>query len=622
MRRSVSHLSPGRALASRFGFLLALTAATATTLGAQALPAPPAPPAAPAAPAPPAPAAGQPLRQQVEARFEVLPVSDGLLLRPRQPMDGIRALEVRDGQLAIDGREAEADDLERRIGRQAAAPVRALLELDPDELEQMFGLAVAPPAPPADDELDAQGDQLGREMEQRRQEIERRQEEIRQRIEREMDRRADDVQRHQEDIARDVERAVRRGVHRGDGDARVVMGTPVHVRPGESTGDVVAIGGGVTVDGEVLGDAVSVGGSERITGLVTGSVVTVGGTVHLGPKARVMGDVVSVGGSVDREPGAEVLGRVTEVSLLQGLTGGGMGLGGWTLGHGWEIDTGGHSYFDGALLRFVRSVVFVIVLMLLGALASVIARHPLERTSAAAGAEPWKAGVVGILSVILFVPAILIVLVLLAISIIGIPLILLWPFAVLACVFAAFFGYLAAAHALARWSENRFGWRLQGPVTTVVFGLFLLHGAWLTARLVDVVDSSRNVGGFLRLILLLFWMLVNLGAGFVGIGAVILGRRRGTAPVQPYAPAPPLPPPVAPPPVFPPPGPRGHELPAVEGPAVESLRSDEPEWEEPFADFDEPEAEPETGVTAATVVPEARPTGDEGDEPEGGRQPA
>src|SRR6185436_8053009 len=105
----------------------------------------------------------------------------------------------------------------------------------------------------------------------------------------------------------------------------------------------------------------------------------------------------------------------------------------------------GHTYFDGALLRFVRCVVFVIVLILIGALISVIARHPLERTSAAAGAEPWKAAVVGLLAVILFVPAILIVLVLLAVSIIGIPLLLLWPFAVIACVFAAFFGYLAAA---------------------------------------------------------------------------------------------------------------------------------------------------------------------------------
>lgn len=596
MRMSDSHLPPGVALAYRFILVFVLAAASASGAAAQRTPppAPPAPPAAaapPAAPAPPVPAAGQPLRQQVEDRFEVLPVSDGLLLKPKQPMDGIRALEVRDGQLAIDGREAEADDLERRIGRAAAAPVRALLELDPDELGTMFGLSSAPP--PSDEaDVDAQRERLDSEMQQRRAEIEKQQEEIRRRIEEQMDRRVDEAQVRQ-DVARQVERAVRRGMHRGDGDARVVMGTPVHVRPGESTGDVVAIGGGVTVEGEVMGDAVSVGGSEDITGVVNGTAVSVGGSVHLGPNARVMGDVVSVGGSVEREPGAEVLGRVTEVSLWQGLALGGWG-GNWNLGRGsWHIDSGS-SYFDGALLRLVRCIVFVLVLILLGVLASVIARHPLERTSAAAAAEPWKAGIVGLLAVILFVPAAIIVLVLLAVSIIGIPLILLWPFAIIGCLFAAFFGYIASAHALARWSENRFGWRIQGPVTTVVLGLFLLHGAWLMARLVDLVDSSRNVGGFLRLILLLFWCLVNIGAFFVGIGAVILARRRGAAPVQPYA--------AAPPPLPPPPPSRGRDLPVVEGPAVESLRSDEEErdWEEPFADFDEPEP----STTAVTAVSE------------------
>ncbi|HEV8238034.1 MAG TPA: polymer-forming cytoskeletal protein [Thermoanaerobaculia bacterium] len=595
MRRSDSHLSPGFALAYRFGFVLMLAAATATTATAQRTPAPapPAPPAAaapPAAPAPPVPAAGQPLRQQVEERFEVLPVSDGLLLKPKQPMDGIRALEVRDGQLAIDGREAEADDLERRIGRAAATPVRALLELDPDELGTLFGLSTAPP-PSDNEDVDALHERVDQQMEQRRAEIERQQEEIRRRIEEEMNRHADDVQ---QDVARQVEHAVRRGMHRGDGDARVVMGTPVHVRPGESTGDVVAIGGGITVEGEVMGDAVSVGGSEDILGLVSGSAVSVGGTVHLGPNARVMGDVVSVGGSVEREPGAEILGKVTEVSLWQGLSMGTLG-GNWNWRRGaWGVD-GGNSYFDGALMRMVRCIVFVLVLILLGVLASVIARHPLERTSAAAAAEPWKAGIVGMLAVILFVPAAIIVLVLLAVSIIGIPLILLWPFAIIGCFFAAFFGYIASAHALARWSEYRFGWRIQGPVTTVVLGLFLLHGAWLMARLVDVVDSSRNVGGFLRLILLLFWLLVNIGAFFVGIGAVILARRRGYAPVQPLI--------ATPPPLPPPPSSRGHELPVVEGPAVESLRSDEGDWQEPFADFDEPE--PATSATAVTAVSES-----------------
>ena len=271
-------------------------------------------------------------------------------------------------------------------------------------------------------------------------------------------------------------------------------------------------------------------------------------------------------------------------------------------------------YFDGALFDFLQCVVFVLVLMLLGALAAAIARNPLDRTAAAALAQPWKAGVVGILAVILFVPVILIVLVLLAVSIIGIPLLLLWPFAVIGCVFVAFFGYLGAAQALARWSEGRFGWRLRGPVTSIVLGLFLLHGAWLMARLVDVVDSSKDVGGFLRLMLWLFWLLVNLCAAFVGIGAVIIARRSGPVPVQPLA---------APPPVLPPSPapyePHGRELTATSAPVPESARVEEAaDWDEPFEDFDEPRT-----ATAATVVPESAPLDElepEADEDEGDRE--
>jgi hypothetical protein len=548
------------------------------------------------------PSAGQPLRQQVESRFEVLPVSDGLVLRPRQPMAGIRTLEVRDGQLAIDGREAEADDLERRIGAAAAAPVRSLLELDPDELRDLFGLSTSLPEPP--DQLPpADQGAMDQQMAERRAEIERQQAEIRQRIEEELSRRADDVQRRPEDLARELERAGRRGRHRRDSDARVVMGTPVHVEKDETTGDVVAVGGSITVEGEVDGDAVAVGGSNHITGTVEGTAVSVGGSVHLGPEARVMGDVVSVGGTVEREPGAEVMGQVTEVSLWQGL--GGSFVFPWNVARHGTIDGG---YFDGALLRFVRCIVFVLVLILFGALASAVARNPLERISAVAGEEPWKAAVVGLLAVLLFLPAILIVLVLLAVSIVGIPLLLLWPFGVLACVFAAVFGYFCSAHALARWSERRFGWRVAGPIATMVLGVFLLQGAWLMARLVDVVDSSHNFAGFLRIMLLLFWMLVNLSAALVGVGSLILARRRGPIPAQPLLAA-------SPPPV---------------SSALTSTRAAEPahpaavptvedaDWEEPFAGFEPPE--PETRAAAEDA--EAPTAADDEEKPEGGLQPA
>jgi hypothetical protein len=601
MRRFRDHLAAGIALSCCL--LFAGVAAAAKPAPA----APPAPPAVPAAAAPtaappamPAAPAGRSLRQQVEERFEVLPLSDGVLLRPRQDMAGIKALEVRDGDLAIDGRAADIEGLERRAGVAEAAPVRALLELDGDELRSMFGFSAselpeppAPPAPPGAPDNDQLQEQIQAEMEARRAEIEQQREELRARIQEEMQQHRGDADRLREELHK-LEMEGHRGRRRSD--SKVVFGSTVHVERGDSSGDIIALGGTIKADGDVLGDAVAVGGPVTVHGLVNGAVVSVGGTVNLGSDARVMGDVVSVGGTVNREPGAEVGGQVTEVSMWQGLAG--LGPLGMHRGPGWGGRT---SYFDGALLRLLRCAVVVLVLMLLGILLAAAARHPLEQTSAAAGAEPWKAGVVGAVTIVLFLPAMALVAVLLAVSIVGIPLLLLWPFAVLACILAAFFGYIAAAHALARWSERRFGWKIQGPVTTVILGLFLLHGAWLMARMVDVVDSSQNVAGFLRVLLIIFWMLANLCALAVGIGAVLLRRRRGPAPLVVTAPAPPAPP--APAPLLPPSGPApvyaestgigtagGVTLPAAA--TATDVVAERP-WDEPFATFDEEEAEAE-----------------------------
>ncbi len=77
----------------------------------------------------------------------------------------------------------------------------------------------------------------------------------------------------------------------------VRMGQDIEIASGETIeGDVVAIGGRITVGGKVQGDVVSVGGG-----------------VHLLPGSVVRGDVVTVGGKLDREPGATVLGQNVSV---------------------------------------------------------------------------------------------------------------------------------------------------------------------------------------------------------------------------------------------------------------------------------------------------------------------
>ena len=80
----------------------------------------------------------------------------------------------------------------------------------------------------------------------------------------------------------------------------VRMGENIEIGAGETIeGDVVAIGGTVTVYGHVLGDVVSVGGG-----------------IDLKSTANVNGDVVCVGGTVEREDGATVLGQNVSVGVL------------------------------------------------------------------------------------------------------------------------------------------------------------------------------------------------------------------------------------------------------------------------------------------------------------------
>jgi hypothetical protein len=107
---------------------------------------------------------------------------------------------------------------------------------------------------------------------------------------------------------------------RSKGD-RVQVGHSIVVEEGEETGDVVCIGCSIHMMG-TCGDVVAVGGSVTIEGTVKGDVVAVGGGVHLDENASISGDVVTVGGGLSRHPNAIVKGDISSRSgapILLGL---------------------------------------------------------------------------------------------------------------------------------------------------------------------------------------------------------------------------------------------------------------------------------------------------------------
>ena len=404
------------------------------------------------------------LRTQIERRYDALPLTDGIALRPRTAVAGVRSVEIKRGSIAIDGQPVTGAELRARLGADADLMLQ-LSYLDDAQRVALFGPSsgstpapvtpsvppVAQPAPPEPPSPPA--------------------------------------------IPR-----TRRESRNGD---RVRFGGSVTVEEGESVaGDVVVIGGSARIDGEVLGD-----------------VVVVGGSLRMGPHADISKDAVVVGGTLDRDPGARVGGEVEEVGVgplnfdrWRGFRGGPRG--GW-----WR---GGF----GSAFSLISTLVRICVLSMLCALVMLFARDYVDRLGARAVAEPFKAGAVGLLAQLLFVPLLVVTIVLCVITIVGIPLLLLIPFGILAVMVFALTGFTAVASYAGRQLSQRFGFPEYGPIVTTVVGVVLIMLPVALARLV-------NLGGgplwLMSASLAIIGFMVEYVAWTVGLGAVALQRfdRRG-----------------------------------------------------------------------------------------------
>src|SRR5258706_2434110 len=225
------------------------------------------------------------LRQGLESRYEVLPVREGIVLKPRQPRAGIHAVEVTSDGVAVNGERVTARTLHDWLGADADLVLRQQ-GLSAAEQRQIFGFeagapAVSPPAAtpatpptPAAEPGAATGE--GEVTEEPA-------------------------------TPETPEPATASGRHgdRHTSGSRVNVGGSVTVDKDEVAEEVVAVGGSATVEGEVADGVTAIGGPARIEGKVGGEVVSVGSSVYLGPHSEVEGDVTSVGGLIHPEPGAE-----------------------------------------------------------------------------------------------------------------------------------------------------------------------------------------------------------------------------------------------------------------------------------------------------------------------------
>ena len=185
---------------------------------------------------------------------------------------------------------------------------------------------------------------------------------------------------------------------------------------GRARENVVAVFGPVLLEneGEAGGNVVAVLGPVRVNGPVSGNVVSVLGRVELGPDAWIDGDVVSVGGSIRSDPGAVAKNGVIEVGAFEGI-GELKGL------HAWVR----HAFLLGRPLAWRADVAWAWCVagafLALYLLIAVVANRPLILCAETLEQRPGKTVLAAFLSV-LFTPLLLVVL---SITVIGVPLLLL-----------------------------------------------------------------------------------------------------------------------------------------------------------------------------------------------------
>src|SRR5688572_19091126 len=277
----------------------------------------------------------------------------------------------------------------------------------------------------------------------------------------------------------------------------------------ESSDDRVRVGASIHVgpDEVVNGDVVAVLGSVDVAGRVTGDMVSVGGSVDLGPDAVVEGEVVVVGGTLDRAPGAQVMGGIEEVAW-----------GGPNVHmRGPDFDT---PFLEG-VGGLIMTVIWVIVLGALAALMYLLARRPVERMAYRILDSPWKAALVGLVAQILFFPVLVLSVILLAISIIGIPLLLAVPFALVALAIGMLIGFTAVARVLGSAAESRFGWQHDNPFVAVLIGVGIIM---LVSFFASVLGVAGGPLGVFAIILGILGFVLQYAAWTVGLGALLLTR--------------------------------------------------------------------------------------------------
>ncbi|HMB70471.1 MAG TPA: hypothetical protein VKU85_14245 [bacterium] len=356
------------------------------------------------------------------------------------------------------------------------------------------------------------------------------------------------------------------------------------------TNERVEIGGSVVIreDELIEGDVVAVGGTVTVFGRVEGDCVAIGGDVILNDGAVIEGDAVAVGGKVRSVGSADVHGERVSIDI-------GLNVGDWI--HGWTSD-GDRTISWGPPrgLTFVLRLVKLMAALLVVSLVYAVAGRRVEVVARRIDDEPGQSFLIGLLGTFATPFAFVVTSILLAITLIGI---LLIPVAAVLIGVMGVAGLSAASLAVgrriraARASDDGLisG---GGAYRSLLVGLLALNAlrivGWVLDTAWDFLDPVALLFNVLGTFVVLFAMILGYGAlmtsrfGTRPVAAMAGGAipPRPPAPPPPPPPAPPVPPATPAPPAVPepPPGPESPPGPGAP-PGPDAPRGPDPPPEDP-----------------------------------------
>ncbi|MCG6956524.1 MAG: polymer-forming cytoskeletal protein [Gemmatimonadetes bacterium] len=306
----------------------------------------------------------------------------------------------------------------------------------------------------------------------------------------------------------------------------------------------------VAADQTVEGNLVVIQGDARVEGTVDGDVIVVGGTLELRDGGHITGDVRLADSRIERD-GGTVDGEVRDVSGDESVVDSATRArirdqvrdelrdelrnqvrdatrSRRSPASSFFAPLGGVFRGLGGLIQDMVTI-FVLTLLAMGVLA--FAGDNLDNVAEMARMAPGRSAMVGLAGTFLLIPIWLVGAVALAVSIVGIPVMIAWlPLFPLAAVAAALLGYLSVARNVGEWladSDYRYtDWiRKSNPVYTIVGGLVGLGAFFIAGHVLSMVPFLGFVHGLLTFV----GVMISIVALQIGFGAVILtrgGRRR------------------------------------------------------------------------------------------------